>query len=201
VRLLHPFLGRSGAVWVQVRQNPLTQQPHRPWIDGAGVLQQCGFHRCGMGRPVCHRDLFHGVRDRRRMLRADRTIRQGRSKDWVNRLQHLTGQSPPSTEPLHRQRPTTRLGASAPHLRRDQIRQPTQPQLTRHVPRLKLRQHFQLPELHPCQLNFQRPQLSQQLRIGSGGELFDHAFDFIEQGGASPSSTSGKPIYKKAKSA
>src|SRR6185503_13228422 len=73
--------------------------------------------------------------------------------------------------------PTPRLRASAAHLRSNQISQPEQPQLARNVPSVQLGEHGELPVLHPAQLGFQSAQLSQQLRIRGGCQLFDHVFD------------------------
>ena len=177
VRLLQPLLRRARAVRVQVGQDPLTQQPHRARVHRAGMLQQRGLDRSCVLGAIGGRDGFDGVRDRRRMLRTDRTIGERLSGGRVNRLQGLTGQRPPSPEPLHRLRPPSRLGTGAPNLRGDQISQPAQAQSTRHVPRVQLRQHRKLPELHPAKLRLQHSKLSKQPLIRRGSQLLDHTFD------------------------
>jgi hypothetical protein len=192
--LLQAFLGRARAVRVQVRQDPLTQQPDRARVDGAGMLQQRRLDLDGMRSAVGNRDRLDGVGDRRRMRSTDRTIGESHGNVWVNRFQGFTGQRPSAAEPFHRLRPTTRLHPSAPHLCSDQIRQPSQAELAGNVAGVQLGQHLQLPELNTGQLHLQRTQLSQQLPIRGGRQLFDHVFDSTVRASKGPSSTSRKPI-------
>jgi hypothetical protein len=194
VGLLQPFLGRARAVRVQVRQDPLTQQPHRARVHRPGMLQQSDLDGLGVLGPVTGRDRLHRVGDRGRMRSTDRTVRESRSNSRVNRLQRLTAQRPPSTEPLHRPRPTPSLHPSAAHLRGDQISQPPQTKLAGNVPRPELSQHLQLPVLHPSKLGLQPAQLSQQLCIRGSRQRLDHMFDSTVQAKLDQPSISRKPI-------
>ena len=195
VGLLLAFLGRARAVRVQVGQDPLTQQPDRARIDRAGMLQQRRLHRSSVLGAISSRDRLDRVRDRRRMLRTNRTVRESSSNSRVNRLQRFAGQRPPGTEPLHRLRPTPSLNPSTPNLRGNQISQPTQPQLTRHVPSVAAQPTPQAAGTAPEHSSASNtPQLSQQLRIGSGSQRLDHMFDSTVQAKPNQSSTSRKPI-------
>ena len=133
--LLLPLLLRARPVRIQVGQDPLTQQPNRTRIGRPGMLKQRGLHRSGMLGPVGCRDGFDRLGDRSRMLRPDLTGSERPSGSRKDRIERLTGQTAPGTEPLHRLRPLARLHPSAPQLGTDRIRQPTKPERARHVPR------------------------------------------------------------------
>ena len=100
--------------------------------------------------------------------------------------------TPAGPEPLHRLRPPPRLHPGTANLRGDQIRQPAKPKMARHVPRVQLGQHRQLPELHPAKLRLQLAQLSKQLRIETEPAARSHVRFYCP---AKPSTTYVQEIH------
>ena len=96
-----------------------------------------------------------------------------------HRLQDFTGQTAAATSTASTAglRPGDVPRPGAPQLRRDQIRQPTKPQRARHVARVQLGQHRQLPIPQPGKLRFELGDRYEQLAIRSGSKLLDHIFD------------------------
>ena len=147
-------LGPSGSRWARIRW------PSSRTVRGSDV-RACSsrrrLHRSRVLGPLGSGNGLDRLGDRRRMLWTDLTSAEGLGSSRVHRLQDFTGQTAAGTEPLHRPRPLTRLHPGAAQLGGDQIRQPTKPQRARHIPRVQLGQHRQLPVPQPGKLGLQLP--------------------------------------------
>ncbi|HEU5270808.1 MAG TPA: hypothetical protein VFU36_12850 [Jatrophihabitans sp.] len=173
--LLQPPLVRAGSVGIQMSQNPLTEQPNRVRVVGAGLLQQGGFYRGGVPGPLRLRDRLNRLGDHRGMLQAHLTGGNSRGGMGKDRLQGLPGQAAPGTEALHRPHPPPRHGQITPQLHRDQISQAAIAQRAGHITSVQLGQRRQLPEPLPRDVGLRLRHHRKLLRIGR--TLLAHAFD------------------------